>query len=210
MLPDFPEIFVLRHGQTEWNATGRHQGRLDSPLTDLGCAQASTQSRLLASALGARTDFTAYCSPQGRASDTADIVFAPLALSVRADARLCEVSFGKWQGLTFEQIAQGWPELAEVADLDPFGWHFQAPGGEAFKDISARVREFLQDLIGPSIIVTHGITSRILRGLWLGLGMDGMAQLPGGQGCVHHLLDAGHQTLHEPKRRPSDNHPGAA
>ena len=198
MRAQFPEIFVLRHGQTEWNRDGRHQGRLDSSLTDLGRSQACTQSRLLATAMGERADFAAYCSPQVRAAATAAIVLGPLALTAITDERLCEISFGQWQGLTFDQIAKGWPELEEFADQDPFGWHFQAPGGESFADLCARVEPFLHALTGPSIIVTHGITSRILRGLWLGQGMDGMAQLPGGQGCVHHLSDAGHQMLHAP------------
>lgn len=194
----FPEIFVLRHGQTEWNANGRHQGRLDSPLTELGRAQALAQLRLLAAAIGNRKDFTAYCSPQGRATDTASIALGPLGMATVSDDRLCEISFGKWEGLTFDQIASAWPELVNYADQDPFGWQFQAPGGEVFEDICARALGFLDDLTGPSIIVTHGITSRMLRGIWLGQGIDEMAELPGGQGCVHHLSDAGQRTLRDP------------
>ena len=199
-MPVFPEIFVLRHGQTEWNTIGRHQGRLDSPLTDLGRAQAVAQSRILAAAIGNLHDFTAYCSPQGRATETANIALAPLGLAAIRDDRLREISFGIWQGLTFDEIASGWPDLVSDADLDPFGWQFQAPGGEAFEDISARALGFLHDLTDPSIIVTHGITSRVMRAIWLGQGIDEIAGMPGGQGCVHHLSDAGQRTLHAPDR----------
>ena len=128
-MPQFPEIFVLRHGQTEWNKAGRHQGRMDSPLTQHGRGQAQAQSKLLAALLGARSDIGAYCSPQGRASNTAEIVLAPLGMSASTDARLCEISFGQWEGLTFDEIAHDWPELTKNADKDAFGWHFNAPGG---------------------------------------------------------------------------------
>ncbi len=159
-----------------------------------------TQSRLLAAAIGSRGDLKAYCSPQGRALDSAGITLKPLGLSARADARLCEISFGKWQGLTFGEIADGWPEHVKYADQNPFGWHFQAPGGEAFEDMRARALRFLEDLTGPSVIVTHGITSRILRGIWLGQSIDEMAEMPGGQGCVHHLSNAGCRTLRGPDK----------
>ncbi|MFV2002290.1 MAG: histidine phosphatase family protein [Paracoccaceae bacterium] len=184
----FPEILVLRHGQTEWNREGRHQGRLNSPLTSLGRSQARAQSGLLSGALGGRRA-AAFCSPQGRAVDTAQIALVPLELNVIHDVRLREICFGKWQGLTFDQIADGWPELTKYADQDMFGWHFSAPGGEAFDDICARALAFLNELKGLSVIVTHGITSRILRGLWLGLGWDEMAAMPGGQGCVYQLAN---------------------
>ncbi|MGR3341713.1 MAG: histidine phosphatase family protein [Paracoccaceae bacterium] len=199
-MPVFPEIFVLRHGQTEWNMIGRHQGRLDSPLTDLGRAQAVAQSRILVAAIGNCKDITAYCSPQGRATDTASIALEPLGLAAIPDDRLCEISFGKWQGLTFDEIASAWPQLVSDADHDPFGWQFQAPGGEAFEDISARALGFLEDLTSPSIIVTHGITSRIMRAIWLGQGIDAMVEMPGGQGCVHHLSNAGQRTLYGPDK----------
>jgi len=185
----YPEIFVLRHGQTEWNSVGRHQGRLDSPLTDKGRGQAGVQGDLLTSVLLDRSDITAYCSPQGRAFDTAKIALKRVGMTATMDARLCEISFGKWEGLTFDEIADGWPEITKYADQDMFAWHFQSPGGETFDDVSARARGFLESLTGPSVIVTHGITSRILRGIWLGQGWDEMASIEGGQGCVYHLND---------------------
>ena len=199
-MPVYPEIFVLRHGQPEWNSIGRHQGRLGSPLTDLGRAQAVAQSRILAAVVGNRRDITAFCSPQGRATETAIIALEPLGLAAIPNDRLCEISFGKWQGLTFDEIATGWPEHVKYADHDPFGWQFRGPGGEAFEDISARAFGFLADLTGPSVIVTHGITSRVMRAIWLGQGMGEIAEMPGGQGCVHHLSVAGQRTLHAPDK----------
>ncbi|MGR3291212.1 MAG: histidine phosphatase family protein [Paracoccaceae bacterium] len=194
-MTEYPEIFVLRHGQTEWNSIGRHQGRLDSPLTDLGRRQAHDQSAILGDLICNRTDISYYCSPQGRASDTAAIALDPLAVKARTDDRLCEISFGLWQGLTFEEISDGWPELCKYADLDMFNWNFAAPGGERFEDVRDRAESFLNSLTGPTVIVTHGITSRVLRGLWLGVGQDEMAALEGGQGCVYHLSQGKHRRI---------------
>jgi broad specificity phosphatase PhoE len=186
-MADYPEIFVLRHGQTEWNCAGRHQGRKDSPLTDLGRAQARDQAVILAREVAGRDDIDAFCSPQGRARDTARLAVAPLGHVPGLDARLCEISFGQWEGLTFDEISQGWPERVVDANHDVFGWHFASPGGESFDAVYSRAKDFLDSLTAPTIIVTHGITSRFLRGIWLGADQGGMAALAGGQGCVYHL-----------------------
>ncbi|MEE9389292.1 MAG: histidine phosphatase family protein [Paracoccaceae bacterium] len=188
-MSDYPEIFVLRHGQTEWNLAGRYQGRLNSPLTEQGRAQAREQSEILTLLLQGRRDLSACCSPQDRAVDTAAIALSGVGLTAQSDDRLCEIAFGKWQGLTFDEISKDWPELCKIADQDRFAWNFQAPGGETFQDVSVRVKSFLDSLTGPTVIVTHGVTSKVLRGLWLGVGQDEMHGLGGGQGCVYHLND---------------------
>ena len=112
------------------------------------------------------------------------------------DARLMEVSFGQWEGLTRAEIDVRWPENRACAD--PFAWHFTAPGGERFDALCARAKAFLDDLTGPAVIVTHGITSRVLRGLWLGQDMDGMAAIEGGQGVVYHLSQGRQVRISEP------------
>lgn len=191
----YPEIFVLRHGQTEWNLAGRHQGRMNSDLTDLGREQAARQGEILQTSLNGRGDISAMTSPQGRAFDTAGLALSQVGLIPVVDDNLCEISFGQWEGLTFDEIAEKWPERTMNADKDVFSWHFQAPGGESFDAVCARATAVLEGLTGPAVIVTHGITSRVLRGLWLGGDWDEMASLPGGQGCVYHLVDGGHRRL---------------
>ena len=196
MADKYPEIFVLRHGQTEWNLAGRFQGRLNSELTDKGRAQAALQGGLLAKATKGRSDIAVYCSPQKRAMHTAQIALDPLGMVATQDERLCEISFGVWEGLNFEQISAGWSEHVKYADTAEFDWQFQSPGGENFDEMRARIKGFLVSLKGPSIIVTHGITSRILRGVWLGHDGNEIASLTGGQGCVYHLRD-GQQVMLE-------------
>ena len=183
----YPEIYVLRHGQTEWNAVGRHQGQLDSPLTAKGRAQAAHMGRILAER-PLPAELRVFASPSGRARDTADIACGPLGRDITHDARLMEVGFGKWEGLTAVEIDAQFPEMSDKAD-DMFGWHFTSPDGETFDQMHSRVSGFLNDLATPAIIVTHGITSRLLRGIWLGLDFAGMRDLTGGQGCIYHLND---------------------
>ena len=89
------------------------------------------------------------------------------------------------------EIAAGWPDL--VGGRDPAEWKFDAPRGERLEQMVARVSGVLSDLRGldgPVVIVTHGVTSRVLRCLALGRAPSELAALPGGQGVVH-VIEAG-------------------
>ena len=181
------ELFVLRHGQTEWNRAGRHQGQLDSPLTEEGRRQALRQGGILQDLIGERRDVSAFVSPLGRAMHTAELALKDIGLEPSVDERLKEVHFGKWQGLTSDQIAERYPDIPKD---DPFLWNFLSPGGESFQQMRCRVKSFLDDLNAPSVVICHGITSILLRGLWLGCEPAQMHRLGGGQqGVVFHLAD---------------------
>ncbi|MBW4708680.1 histidine phosphatase family protein [Roseobacter sp. YSTF-M11] len=180
-----PPVYVLRHGQTEWNAQHRIQGRLDSPLTRLGRAQAQQQREIL-SARDLR-DFQVICSPQGRAFHTASIALEGLARAIHTDRRLSEIAVGEWEGLRRNALGADQPmDESEESALDLYE---RAPGGEGFAALHARCAEFLADLRRPSVLVTHGITSRMLRLIILGKDISEIGMLPGGQGVVYHLED---------------------
>ena len=186
-----PDLFILRHGQTEWNAIRRMQGALDSPLTDLGREQAARQAVLLerAGVRGATHSF--HVSPQGRARQTAEIALAGLGTTPAVDERLREISLGDWDGLTQAEIEKRSPGI--FADSHPFLWMDAAPGGEGFDAFDRRVRTFLADLRAPAVIIAQGMVSLFLRGAVLGLDPDGIAALPGGQGVVYQI-SGGRQT----------------
>ncbi len=184
MADKYPEIFVLRHGQTEWNREGRYQGSLNSPLTDLGKRHARAQGEILQTK-GNRA-LPVFSSPQGRTCQTAGIVAEILGCDYQTDDRLVELRLGAWEGLYEHEIKAGWPKVFAQRD-GGVGWYFANPTGETYADLSARCSAFLDGLTGPTVIVTHGVTSHILRGLWLGLDLAGSAALTGGQGCVYHL-----------------------
>lgn len=180
------ELYILRHGETEWNRAGRMQGWLDSPLTEKGRAQAARQGELLAAA-GVSRHHRFWSSPQGRAWDTARLALSRFGAPILRDDRLREIGIGDWSGLTLAEIAR--LSGASMDGLDDFFWMDAAPKGEGFAAVRARARSFLNDLDGPAVIVTHGILSRFLRAAVLDLDLEGTAGLPGGQGVVYRLVD---------------------
>lgn len=185
-------LLILRHGETEWNRAGRMQGALDSPLTGRGRDQARRQGAILRQAGLDR--LPVYVSPQGRAVSTARLAL-PAAHPVE-DARLAEVAMGDWQGLTLAEIARGWP--GALADPHPFAWKFAAPRGERLEALVARLAAFVADRPGPAIVVTHGVTSQVLRGLLLGLDLAGMATLAAPQGVVWRIAGGRQEALEDP------------
>lgn len=186
----WPEVYVLRHGQTEWNAVGRMQGGLDSALTPEGRAQAARQGRILASR--DLEGFEAWCSPQGRAIATAAIAVVGRVAQIRSDDRLREIGIGAWEGRLRRDIA----ELAGAGDATDAGLlaYDLAPHGEGLAALRARCRAFLADRAAPMVIVTHGITSRVMRLVLTGGTLSEIARIGGGQGVVYHIKD-GIQTV---------------
>ena len=181
----FPELYILRHGETEWNAEGRMQGALNSPLTQAGKQQARRQAEILQAI--DLNGFQSLSSPQGRAFETAAIALTGTAAFVRTEDRLREIEVGEWSGKVRSTLAAP-GEFADTPD-GALELYERAPGGEGFAALEARCKSFLADLNGPAVLVTHGITSRMLRATVLGLGIRGLAEMPGGQGVVYHLKD---------------------
>ena len=129
-------IFLVRHGETEWNRVRRYQGWGDSPLTARGLAQAEAIGRLLCGLPEARSAGL-VASPIGRACHTAEIIRKCLGRSepLCFDDRLRELSFGSWDGL----------DRNEIAALQPGGfdgegheWYFATPGGESSETFAAQ------------------------------------------------------------------------
>ena len=188
----YPTLYVLRHGETEWNREGRFQGALHSPLTELGRAQAERQARILA---GLDLDGVVIrVSPQARAFQTAAIALSGHGADLHTDDRLRELEVGDWSGQHKDEITA----VGATKPDAPDGWLAQlefAPGGEGLAALRARCESFLDDLSGPTLCVTHGVTGRMLRGLALGLPVGKLEELPGGQGNVHIVEEGRHRTL---------------
>lgn len=137
---------MVRHGQTQWNASRRFQGRSDIALSDIGRRQA----RAIAQALRDEPFTHAFSSDLQRAHETAQTIAAlHPELEVRTDERLREFDFGAWEGLTWAQIVERWPELLE---REATAARLYAPNdGERFSDVVARVEAFLREVrsLGP-------------------------------------------------------------
>ena len=162
-------IFLVRHGETEWNRIGRYQGWLDSPLTPLGIAQAEAIGRRLAT-LPEAAAAAIVASPLDRAQRTAAIVARCLGRPEppRLDARLREVTLGAWDGLDRGEARARVRHLGAGAGRHE--WYFCGPDGESYEAFAGRIAAWLgeQDE-APVIAVCHGVVSRVLRGLYAGL-----------------------------------------
>lgn len=171
-----PPLLILRHGQTVSNRDGLMQGNLDSPLTPLGIAQAQAQNKILRRV---RTDsFTALTSPQGRAVHTAVLALRGIVDDIPTDSRLREIGVGDWAGQGFAAIT------AQARSTDPMIYYQAAPNGEGFDALRYRCHDFLRDLTGPTIVVTHGVTLRMLCCAALDLPITRLFDLTDVQGVV--------------------------
>jgi probable phosphoglycerate mutase len=186
-------IYLIRHGQTEFNREDRVQGRVDSPLTELGLAQANAMGeRLRALKAAEGGDWRIDASPLGRAQHTARIVAERAGLPAPCtDARLIEVAYGELEGLTRAEREARFPQFAGVTGI--FG---QAPGGETLAEVLARVGGWLADAQrepegGHVVAVAHVGVIRVLRGLHLGLDAAGMRALDKPQDVIFRLADGG-------------------
>ncbi|MBL4751042.1 MAG: histidine phosphatase family protein [Amylibacter sp.] len=191
-MPDYPPIYILRHGQTEWNLQRRCQGQMNSGLTALGRAQAADQGVLLGAIFAAHPTIQVVCSPQGRARETAQIALVGNEVPIRFDPRVAEVGAGVWTGLPHDVIAKKWPALFND-DITIFEASLNAVKGEGYEGLTTRCLDFLSSLTGPTVVITHGITSMVLRGLVCGLDFNAMKHLPFTQGCIFALIEAEEQ-----------------
>ena len=151
-----PEVFLLRHGETEWSASGRHTGRTDVPLTERGEAQA----RALGAAVAGRSFALVATSPLRRASETCRL--AGLAGVVDADLR--EWDYGDYEGRTTPEIREEVPRWTV--------WRGPVPGGERLEAVAHRADRVVARLLaagGDVAVVSHGHFLRVLVARWLEL-----------------------------------------
>ena len=185
-------IYLVRHGQTEWNLEGRMQGRMESALTPLGVRQAEAVADLLRDLIvrDPPAPWRLVSSTSGRARATAEAIARRLALPIELDERLVEIGCGEWEGRLRSEVAHIHPEKFASRE-----WFFGAPGGETYEDVWDRVNDWLaeqpSELDRRIIAVSHGVAGRLLRGAYGGLSrqqtinqdvpQDAIFRLMGGQ-----------------------------
>lgn len=172
-----PDLYLMRHGQTHWNAAGRLQGALDSPLTELGVAQARRQAQLVRD-----IDAMRFSSPQGRAMQTAAIVFKDQ--SWQSDPRLAEIGIGSFAGCDVAELRARHPAIFQHGNL---AWYDHCPGGEGLTALRMRCRDFLDHLTEPAMVVTHGVTLAMLLSVRTGRDFADLDSRCMRQGGVLHL-----------------------
>lgn len=129
-------IYLIRHGQTEWNAVGRMQGRLDSPLTEVGVDGATQLAAELPSV------DAVYSSPSGRALETAHLLFE--SMNILCDDRLMEINLGDWEGRFQEELDRN--DSVRHSNFWNAPHQYESANGESFAHVAERAASCLNDL----------------------------------------------------------------
>lgn len=151
------DVWLIRHGETEWSRSGRHTGRTDLPLTETGLRVAAA----LAPVLGRESFALVLVSPLKRAQETCEL--AGLGDRAQAEPDLLEWNYGEYEGLTPAEIHERAPGWLLFTD--------GAPGGERPDDVGRRVDRVIaraRTAPGNVVVFAHGHLLRVLAARWLG------------------------------------------
>ena len=160
-------LVLIRHGQTAWNKSGKYQGQSDVALSEEGLEQA----RCLAEHFPVEKLDAVYASDLSRAMVTAETVAQKFDLDVRPEPAFRELSFGKWEGLTYAEIVAGWPDA--MANFLTHPDIMEIPQGESFPQVQQRAMARLKKIVAEHEphdhtvgIFAHGAVLRtILTGI---------------------------------------------
>ncbi len=161
-------IFLIRHGQTQWNREERFRGRADLALTELGLKQAQAAAGRLVGAGVSQV----YSSPLRRALETAHIIGQRLGVPVQPLEELVDIDFGSWQGLSPQEAKERDSELYHLWSVSPHQVKF--PGGESLEDVRQRVSQALEKVLAEHpqetvILVSHMVACRVMICAVLGI-----------------------------------------
>lgn len=182
-------IYVIRHGETDWNKNHRFQGQTDIKLNDTGRGQA-IRLRPLMSQLQVES---VYSSTLSRAIETAELATQELKLTIQKDDRLCEANIGEAEGVTLDELTQRFGEesLIKWRSYDERLLDFSFPNGETKREVMYRARQVFLEIVQNSnrssiAVFTHGMLMRAMTYIF----GDGMAWDPQhfSNGSVHHYV----------------------
>ena len=152
------ELWLIRHGETEWSRSGAHTGRSDLPLTEAGREEA----RAIAGCLGGHRFALVLTSPLQRARETCEL--AGYGSAAQSEPNLAEWNYGEYEGLTTSQIKTKNPSWSL--------WDDGVPNGETIEQVAARAEAVIEratQVNGDVALFAHGHILRILTARWLGL-----------------------------------------
>ena len=165
-----PVLYYVRHGETDFNSQGRLQGRRDTVLNTHGRRQAAECGVLLGDLFvrdhRRAQDFKYVSSPLKRARETMEIVRAMLGLEAHnyeVDARLIEIAYGEWEGLTLHEIETRNASVLSARERDK--WDFAPPGGESYRELADRIGNWYRPLTADTVVAAHGGGVRALMAI---------------------------------------------
>jgi alpha-ribazole phosphatase len=155
-------LYIVRHGETEWNKIGRYQGITNVPLNENGIAQAKACGNALKNVHFDRI----LSSDLSRALVTAETIRGNRQLEIKTDERLREINFGDWEKLLFTEIEERWPGLIDQMYRRPD--IVKVPNGESFQEVQDRAWSAVSDFLNENnedetiLITCHGGTIRTI------------------------------------------------
>jgi probable phosphoglycerate mutase len=182
-------IFLVRHGETDWNLEGRFQGKMDIPLNILGKKQAEAASGALGTSFIGRV----ISSHLSRASETAGFTASLFGLPVELERGLAEIDHGLWEGHTAGEVEKMWPGMLDL-------WHSSPekaamPGGESLHDVSDRAwKAFREVLAGPGDVVavfSHDAVIKVILCRILGCPLSSFWRFSIANGSITLIEDGG-------------------
>lgn len=157
-------IYIVRHGQTEFNLSQKLQGTCNSNLTELGISEA----KLLAESLKHVHFDKCYCSPLGRAVHTAEILTEGRDIPFETDQRMVEMSFGSWEGKDKATLLEVWPDAYRIFFEEPE--NYVPEDGETYQELFERVGSVIPMLLEEArdeniLLVSHGVWIKVFINL---------------------------------------------
>jgi broad specificity phosphatase PhoE len=208
------KIYLIRHGETEDPHPKRYKGHIDVPLSENGVKQIEAVARYLyetkeqSTKTGGRGIKNAglhavYCSDLERARKSAEIIAQPFGLEPVVMEELRERSFGEWEGMTFGEIQQKWPDAFRNWAADPLT--HSPPGGESTLEVRDRVMKAIEEILGRAekqtesdkdetgfvsdlteiAVVAHGGVTRVLLCEYLGMPLENIFRIEQDFGCLN-------------------------
>jgi len=177
-------IYLVRHGQTEWNRGLRFRGRADIPLDENGRKQASA----IANALRGKGISAIYSSPLRRSVETARPAAAVFHLKIVTLQGLIDINYGEWEGLAYDEVRQRYADLYRAWEERPDSVRF--PNGESLDEVKRRsfaaFMEVVEKNSGNSIlIIPHRVINKVLLCAILGLSNDHFWSIRQDTGCIN-------------------------
>jgi broad specificity phosphatase PhoE len=181
-------LIFVRHGQTSYNLENRLQGQRDVRLDGAGREQACAVGRYLRTTMSAEiAEIEAkerfWASPLERTRETMELAREAMGLkpqSYHVDARLKELTFGVWEGMTWAEVRAHDPAGASAREKDK--WRYAPPRGESYAMLVERVKPWLAELEGETFVVSHGGVARAFLTLLAGMPVTEAASAPIWQG----------------------------
>ncbi|KJU86952.1 Phosphoglycerate mutase [Candidatus Magnetobacterium bavaricum] len=180
-------VYLLRHGKTIGDNERRYKGHTDVPLSDDGIRQAARSAQYI-KRYATRGIQRIYCSDLSRTIESAEMIGKPFDLTPVKVEGLRERHFGRWEGMTFDEVSQNYPQEFDQWAKNPLA--FSPIDGESTLDVSARVMPVFYDIIAKHrdesiVVVAHGGVNRVILATLIGVPLENLFRIEQDFNCIN-------------------------